>query len=165
MVIKMKKMQPQKKSVFLILVCLILSSATGVFAAGCDFGAYIGNDDHRTPYDYEIRDFENKIGTHVAGVQIFWSWADGYFSSAELTSNVINHDGYNTQTDIQLTWEPWSRNGGDDNSYQLLIIISLFSSLCQNQQTPPSLQQTAAKWLVLETECNRVLPWLRLLAA
>lgn len=120
----MKKMQPQKKSVFLILVCLILSSATGVFAAGCDFGAYIGNDDHRTPYDYEIRDFENKIGTHVAGVQIFWSWADGYFSSAELTSNVINHDGYNTQTDIQLTWEPWSRNGGDDNSYQLPNIVA-----------------------------------------
>ncbi len=92
--------------------------------ASTEIGAFVGNPDHRAPTATEVNDFENQIGREVSSVLVYWAWNDGDFPTQQLMDGVRFHDGYDTHTTLQLTWEPWSRNGGDDQSYSLEGIIN-----------------------------------------
>ncbi|MFA5093893.1 MAG: PEP-CTERM sorting domain-containing protein [Candidatus Omnitrophota bacterium] len=105
------------------IVALLLCLNTGTVFAGAEIGAFVGNEDHRMPYASEIRDFETLTGRHVGSVLVYWAWDDGDFPAEALNDGVRFHDGYDTKTTINLTWEPWSRLGGADSTYSLENII------------------------------------------
>ena len=92
--------------------------------ADTEIGAYVGNPDHVAPTAAEVSGFEDLIGRDVSSVLVYWAWNDGDFPTADLNSGVRYHDGYDTHTTLQLTWEPWSRLGGTDNTYPLSGIIN-----------------------------------------
>ena len=112
-----------KKSAYQLIAVLLF--VTGVILcaqvlyAQCEFGAFVGNEDHRAPYASEIQNFEGLAGKHIASNLMYWSWNDGDFPTAELNSGVRYHDGFNTQTTLHLVWEPWSRFGPEDESFTL----------------------------------------------
>jgi len=91
--------------------------------AQVEFGAFVGNDDHRVPYASEIQNFENLAGKHISSNLMYWAWDDGDFPTADLNTGMKYHDGYNTQTSLHLVWEPWGR-GVNDISYDLSTIIA-----------------------------------------
>ncbi|MCP4649469.1 MAG: PEP-CTERM sorting domain-containing protein [PVC group bacterium] len=151
--------------VLIAIIGMLSVSVTGLFAASCDIGAFVGNDDHRAPYDYEVRDFENITGHHLDSVQLFWAWNDGSFPGADLDTGVRYHDGYNTQTSLQLTWEPWSRAGGTDASYTLPNIINgtydsyitQFANDCYSWQAPIRLR--FAHEMITPSGTDNWYPW------
>lgn len=104
------------------MMALLASTAAGF--GSVEIGAFVGNEDHRGPTAAEVNSFETKIGREVNSVLVYWAWNDGDFPTAELNSGVRFHDGYDTGTILHLTWEPWSRNGGDDSSFSLDGIIN-----------------------------------------
>jgi PEP-CTERM putative exosortase interaction domain len=61
-----------------------------------------------------------------------------------LNDGLRYHDGYNTQSVLHLTWEPWSRSGASDDSYTLSHIaagqyddyITKFAQDCRQWQDP-----------------------------
>ena len=107
----------------ILSVAIILMFSAGSGSAQTEIGAFVGNPDHVAPTAAEVDGFENLIGREVSSVLVYWAWNDGDFPTADLNSGVRYHDGYDTQTVLHLTWEPWSRNGGDDASYSLSSII------------------------------------------
>jgi hypothetical protein len=113
-----------KFNIILIAVsCLILSVSSYVDSA-CEIGAFVGNDNGIPPTAGEVMAFESLAQRHLSSVQVFWTFAEGDFPAEQLTDGVIYHDGYDTKSSLQLTWEPWSRLGGNDNSYTLDSIIN-----------------------------------------
>src|SRR6185503_9818773 len=113
------------KRISMLSAALLLLAGTGGPAwADVEIGAFVGNPDHRAPTAAEVDGFETLIGREVNTVLVYWAWNDGDFPTADLNSGVRFHDGYDTHTILQLTWEPWSRNGGDDPSYSLNGIIN-----------------------------------------
>ena len=108
----------------LALAAAFLASRGPVARAQADIGAFVGNPNHVAPTAGEVQNFENLIGRDVNSVLVYWAWNDGDFPTAGLNSGVRFHDGYDTQTILHLTWEPWSRLGGDDSTYPLDRIIA-----------------------------------------
>ncbi|MBI4844937.1 MAG: hypothetical protein HY810_00420 [Candidatus Omnitrophica bacterium] len=106
---------------FVIIFSLVMESSAGkVIAAGsCDIGAFLGNSDGQSPTVSQINDFENLSGRHLNSVLVYWAWSEGNLPINNLKNNIVYHDGYDTQTVLQLTWEPWSRMGSNDTSYSL----------------------------------------------
>jgi hypothetical protein len=105
-----------------IFALFLVVYSPAVFAES-EIGAFVGNPDHRMPYDSEVRDFENQAGRHIDSALVYWAWNDGDFPADSLNSGVKFHDGYNTKTSVNFTWEPWSRLGGSDDTYSLDKII------------------------------------------
>jgi beta-mannanase len=105
---------------------LILSLATlaGAASASTEIGAFVGNADHVAPTAAEVNNFEDLAQRHLSSVLVYWAWNDGDFPAAGLNSGVRFHDGYDTKTVLHLTWEPWSRLGGNDSTYPLTGIIN-----------------------------------------
>jgi beta-mannanase len=106
------------------LAVLLLIGSAGHALASAEIGAYVGNPDHTAPTADEVNAFEDLAGRHLSSVLVYWAWNDGDFPAEALNSGVRYHDGYDTQTILHLTWEPWSRNGGGDTSYSLDRIIA-----------------------------------------
>ncbi|MFH2138102.1 MAG: glycosyl hydrolase [Candidatus Omnitrophota bacterium] len=117
------KTKTKRNSQIALMAVGILFISTNLWAASCEIGAFLGNGNHTSPTSYEVQSFEDLVGQHLSTVQVFWAWNDGAFPGADLTSGIINHDGYNTQTSLQLTWEPWTRNPSED-PYSLSKIIN-----------------------------------------
>ncbi len=132
-----------KLVVLLFVSASLLSFTASVFAQNCEIGAFVGNGDHRAPSASEIQNFENLAGRHVNSVLFYWSWNDGDFPAADLNSGIRYHDGYDTQTSLNLTWEPWSRSQTAD-PYPLQEIssgnhdnyITKFAQDCRDWQAP-----------------------------
>ncbi len=113
----------KKISVLISVIILVLASKTNA-ADYCEIGAFVGNEDHRAPYASEVTAFEELAGRHLNTIMVYWAWNDGDFPAVGLNNGVRYHDGYDTKTVLQLTWEPWSRLGGDDSTYSLADIIN-----------------------------------------
>jgi hypothetical protein len=131
-----------------LVTFLLLISYSNIAFAFCEIGAFVGNDDGIPPTAGEVMSFESLAQRHVSSVQVFWTFAEGDFPSTELSSSITYHDGYDTQSSLQLTWEPWSRLGGNDSSYSLSSIISgdhdayitKFAQDCRDWQRPVRLR-------------------------
>ncbi|MDD5546273.1 MAG: glycosyl hydrolase [Candidatus Omnitrophica bacterium] len=93
-------------------------------SAETEIGAFVGNEDHMMPSAAEVQNFENLTGRHVNSVLVYWAWNDGDFPAQSLNSGVRFHDGYDTKTSINFTWEPWSRLGGNDSTFPMDRIIN-----------------------------------------
>src|SRR5215216_3409862 len=75
---------------------------------GVDIGAYVAADPPRAA---AVRSFESLSGRHLCTVSWYEAWsasAQPSFPSAALTA-ALYHDGYDTHTIMQLSWEPWAR--------------------------------------------------------
>lgn len=113
-----------KWSVKFCACILTLMICAASVRASTEIGAWVGNPDHVAPTAAEISSFETTIGRHISTALVYWAWNDGAFPTAGLNDGIRYHDGYDTGTILHLTWEPWSRNGGDDASYSLSSIIN-----------------------------------------
>ena len=83
-------------------------------------GAFVGVS---PPTASGVREFENLIDKHIYTVMWYQGWDtinQPSFPTTEL-ENVRDHDGYDTQIILQLTWEPWVSlqeiNNGDYDAY------------------------------------------------
>jgi len=112
------------KAAGLVVLSALIALCTQTVYAQCEIGAFVGNEDHRTPYASEVQNFENLAGRHLASTLFYWSWNDGDFPASDLNTHVRYHDGYNTQSIVHLTWEPWSRQGSGDSTYALQDIVN-----------------------------------------
>ncbi len=123
---------PQKKNSILqltftaVLICsfLLLVPKVWADASGCEIGAFVGNQDGIPPSAVQVQSFENLAQRNVSSVLVYWAWGDGDFPAQQLTNGITYHDGYDTHTTLQLTWEPWSRYGPYDTTYSLDNIIA-----------------------------------------
>lgn len=141
----MEKLIINSNKIFIFAAILfMLGLISNAVFAEVEIGAFVGNEDHRAPYDYEVQNFENLSGRHLNSVLVYWAWNDGDFPATNLYNGVRYHDSYDTKTVLQLAWEPWSRYGANDSSYSLTDIIggvhddyiTEFAQDCRSWQEP-----------------------------
>jgi hypothetical protein len=80
--------------------------ASPLVSTGTEIGAFVGAS---PPASTAIHEFEDLSGRHVRTVMWYQGWDAANqppFPSAELSTGVRFHDGYDTHTILHLTWEP-----------------------------------------------------------
>jgi len=98
-------------SSFLLLSLLVGSASQAAATSPCldelCFGVFLG-----PLSDAKIRYFERLIGRHVRAVLTYQKWGEDPseqppFPLSNLKNKVMMHDGYDTETLVQLVWLPW----------------------------------------------------------